>query len=135
MTQFLLTVPADFPKASVHSSVAGYQPKLALVSYEGGYYLPGGTPPELRSRWMVCGNLAQQFAAKSLESKSGKRARMEEVNILDQYCARAMTMGSGTDEEPKWVIRRSAAMLGWPAPPTSLEPDVLSGRIGESEYP
>jgi hypothetical protein len=58
-------IPADFPRPDAHSALAGLQPKLALVTYEGRFYIPGGTPPELFSRWDVCEDLAQQFAVKS----------------------------------------------------------------------
>ena len=109
-------VPADFPRPDVASSVAGSQPKLALVGYEGKYYLPGGTPPERLARWDVCEDLAVQFVAKCLESKAGKRSDMSEVEILDQYLVRLMKTGWGSDDEMRWVIRRTAELLGWPVP-------------------
>jgi hypothetical protein len=113
------SIPADFPEPVVHSSLAGFQPKLALATYEGRFYLPGGTPPELYRRWDICEDLAQQFLRKAAESKAGKRAHMSEVDILDQYCLRAMKMGWGSDDEMMWVFRRTSSLLGWPVPPSA----------------
>lgn len=109
-------VPADFPRPTLASSVAGFQPKLALVAYEGKFYVPGGTPPERFSRWDVCEDLAQQFITKCKESKAGKRAHLSETEILDQYVPRLLKTGWGSDQEMRWVIRRAAELLGWQVP-------------------
>jgi hypothetical protein len=123
-------VPEDFPRLQIHSAVAGAQPKLALTAYDGKLYPPGGTPPEMFSRWEVCEDLAEQFVAKSTESKLGKRAHMLEVEILEQYCVRAMKTGWGSDDEMRWVIRRAAALLGWPVPPSAcFEVQPLDGNL------
>jgi hypothetical protein len=116
MTATEFGIPADFPRPRVHAAVAGHQPKLALVNCNGRFYAPGGTPSELLSRWDICEDLAQQFAVKSRECKAGKRSHMSEVEILDQYCVRAMKMRWGSDDEMRWVIRRAAALLDWPVP-------------------
>jgi hypothetical protein len=113
------SVPADFPGPGVHSSLAGFQPKLALTTCQGQFYPPGGTPSELYRRWDVCEDLAQQFVRTAAESKAGKRAHMSEVDILDQYCLRAMTMGWGSDDEMRWVFRRASSLLDWPVPPSA----------------
>lgn len=113
-------VPADFPRPAVHSAVAGYQPKLALAAYRGRFYSPGGTPPEIFRRWQVCEGLAEQFVAKSRESKAGKRMHMSEEAILEQYCRRSMTMGWGSKDEMRWVFRRVAGLLTWPVPPSAV---------------
>jgi len=46
---------------------------------------------------------------------------MSEEAILDQYCVRAMTTGWGSDDEMRWVIRRAAAILSWPAPASAAQ--------------
>lgn len=111
-----VSVPDDFPRPPIRSALAGFQAKLPLVSYEGRFYAQGGTPPELRNRWDICEDLAQQFVVKATESKAGKRAHMSEAEILDQYCLRTFKMGWGSDDEMRWVIRRTATILGWPVP-------------------
>ena len=124
------SVPDDFPRPQIHSSVAGYQAKLPLVASGGRLYLPGCTPRELYVRWDICEDLAQQFAVKSRECKVGKRRHMSEEAILDQYCLRAMQTGWGSDDEMKWVIRRAAAILGWPVPASAAEAKGASSGVG-----
>lgn len=80
-------VPEDFPRPLI-GAVPGAQPKFLATIYQGRFYLPGCTPPELFNRWDICEDLAQNFASKSLESKAGKRAHMTETAILDQYLER-----------------------------------------------
>lgn len=109
-------VPDDFPCPGVASSVAGFQPKLALVAHHGKFYLPGGTPPELFSRWDLCEDLAVQLVPTCRESKAGKRSHMSEAEILDQYLPSLLKTGWGSTDEMRWVIRRTAEMLVWPAP-------------------
>lgn len=41
---------------------------------------------------------------------------MSEVAILDQYLVRLMQTKWGSDDEMRWVIRRTAALLEWPVP-------------------
>jgi len=113
-------VPDDFPRPTILGAVGGFQDKLLLVKYGDKFYEPGCTPPEIFQRWDVCEDLAQQFAQKSLESKAGKRSHLQEVEILDQYCIRAMKMSWGSHAEMKWVFRRAAAILAWPVPPSAL---------------
>lgn len=109
-------LPDDFPRLVITSAISGYQSKLALVEYEGKYYVPGGTPPELFGRWETCEDLAQQLSVKSTESKAGKRSNMSEKEILAQYLERLLKTGWGTDSEMKWTIRRTAEILGWTVP-------------------
>lgn len=110
-------VPADFPRPAHHGAVPGVQPKLLMTQYKGRFYLPGCTPPELFQRWDVCEDLAKQLSAKSSESKAGKRAGMTELEILDQYLPRLIATRWTSEAEARWIIRRAAAMLGWPVPP------------------
>ena len=114
-------VPADFPRPMHHGAVPGVQPKLLMTQYKGRFHLPGCTPPELFQRWDVCEDLAKQLSAKSLESKSGKRSHMPELEILDQYLPRLIATKWTNEEEARWIIRRAAAMLGWPVPPAAQE--------------
>lgn len=121
-SQLQFVIPSDFPRPQHFGAVGGAQPKFLAVQYEGKLYAPGCTPPELFSRWDICEDLARQLVVKSMESKAGKRSHMSESEILDQYCLRLMKTGWGSDDEMKWVIRRAAAQLGWPAPPSAEVP-------------
>lgn len=113
---FYTKVPADFPQPIHRGAVAGVQPKLLMTQYNGRFYSPGCTPPEIFQRWDVCEDLAMQLAAKSRESKAGKRSHMSEIEILDQYLSRLITTKWTSKEEAQWIIRRVAVMLGWTAP-------------------
>lgn len=114
-------VPSDFPHPEVYGAVSGFQPKLLLVSHEGRFYAPGCTPPELYTRWDRCEDLAHQLAEKSLESKKGKRSHMSELEILDQYLPRLIATKWTSEAEARFIIRRAAQILDWPAP-TSAQP-------------
>jgi hypothetical protein len=118
-------VPADFPRPPHHGAVPGSQPKVLLTQYEGRFYSPGCTPPEVFQRWDVCEDLAKQLASKSAESKAGKRRDMSELEILDQYLPRLIATSWTTAEEARWIIRRAAAMPSWPVPTAALEPGKL----------
>jgi hypothetical protein len=113
-------VPADFPRPGEAGSVGGVQPKVLLTEYNGKYYVPGCTPPELWASWDFCEDLAKQLAAKSLESKAGKRAHMSEKEILAQYLPRLIATKWTSEPEARWVIRRVAKMLGWPVPDAAI---------------
>ena len=114
-------VPLDFPRPTHYGAVPGAQPKLLMTQYKGRFYTPGCTPPELWERWDVCEDLAKQLAAKSLESKAGKRSHMSQIEILDQYLPRLIATRWTSEEEARWVIRRTAAVLGWPVPLAAQE--------------
>jgi len=116
-------VPADFPKPQHFGAVAGVQDKLLLTEWNGRYYVPGQTPPELYSRWDVCEDLAVKFAKRALESKNTNRAHMSEVEVLAQYLPRLIEKDWTSEQEAKWVMRRAADILGWPWPPNALKED------------
>lgn len=117
----LENVPADFPRPIHLGAVSGAQPKLLMTKYQGRYYAPGCTPPELQERWNVCEDLAQQLVVKSLESKAGKRSHMTEAQILDQYVPRLIETKWTSEAEARWVLRRVADLLHWPIPESAVE--------------
>jgi hypothetical protein len=112
-------VPADFPRPETPGAVSGFQPKLLLTQYAGKFYAAGCTPSALYSRWDRCEDLAKQLAAKSLESKHGKRFHMSELAILEQYLPRLITTGWTSEAEARFIIRRAAELLNWPVPPAA----------------
>lgn len=110
------TVPDDFPRHLHLGAVPGAQPKFMAVEYEGRYYSPGCTPPELYARWQHCLQYVPQFVTSCIETKKGKRAHMSEADILDQYLTRFIESRWVSADEAKWVIRETAKQLDWPAP-------------------
>lgn len=109
-------IPNDFPRPQHMGAVPGAQPKFLAVEYQGRFYTPGCTPPELYERWRHCMSLVEQFVPTCIETKKGKRKDMPEVDILDQYLLRLIEAKWVSNDEARWVIREAARRLGWPAP-------------------
>lgn len=107
-------IPNDFPRPSAGGAVSGFQNKLLLVGYDGKYYKPGCTPPELYARWDICEDLVQKLLKQCLNTKAGKRASMPEVEIVQQYYERSLLMGWGSPAEMQWIFMRVSTLLGWP---------------------
>jgi hypothetical protein len=116
------TLPLDFPRPTHVGAIGGAQVKLLTTEYRGRFYTPGCTPPELLERWHACQIMAKHLAEKALESKSGKRAHMTQVQILDQYIPRLVAANLTSEAEARWVMRRAAELLDWPIPDSATEP-------------
>lgn len=113
-------VPADFPRPVHLGAVPGAQEKFLATQYDGRFYPPGCTPPELHANWQYCMSLVEQFVSACIETKAGKRKGMPEVEILDQYLTRLIDTGWCSEEECGWVMRETAKLLGWPTPEAAL---------------
>lgn len=116
-------VPTDFPRPAHLGAVSGSQPKMLLTKSGDKFHSQGYAPEELHARWQVCEDLAQQFTVKASETKAGKRSHMTEQDILEQYLIRSLKMNWGSPQEMRWVFRRTATLLNWPAPPAALATD------------
>lgn len=116
-TDYVSEVPVDYPCESRPIALTGAQAKIALVIEDGKYYQPGDAPSERRLAWLFSESLVEQFTEKCLESKSGKRAEMSEIEIIAQYVDRAIAAeGFGTPAQVRWTFRKVARLLGWPIP-------------------
>ena len=113
-------VPADFPYSVKGSSISGYQPKVALVTYEGKAYQTGNTPPERYEQWMMCEGFLTYLVSRC-QSKMSSDISNEEIR--SEY-ALLITKGREivTNEQLRWVIQRAAAMLGRPLPDIQDKP-------------
>jgi len=109
-------VPEDFPKPVHMGAIGGAQPKFLAVKFQGRYYEPGATPPEIYERWMMCNDLAEQLTEKSVESKAGKRSHMSEAEILEQYFIRLLHTKWTSEDEARWIIKSVARKLNWDSP-------------------
>lgn len=118
-------VPADFPRPKHFGALPGAQDKILANQYEGRYYPPGCTPPELYANWQYCMSLVKQFVSASIETKGGKRRDMLEVDILKQYLTRLIETQWCSKQESQWIICEAAKLLGWPVPDDAL-PDKVS---------
>lgn len=110
----LKDIPEDFPKLVwAAGAVSGTQQKLLLTTYRGKYYPQGSTPLDRYRRWLICEDLAQQLSKAAMASKLGKRAHMNEEEILVQYLPRLCEKNWGTESEMEWVVNRAGVILGW----------------------
>lgn len=109
-------IPDNFPRPQHSGAIPGVQTKFLAVEFQGRFYSPGCTPPELFERWQYCMHLVPQFVSSCIETKKGKRAHMPEAAILDQYLVRLIDTRWVSNAEASWVIREVARQLGWPMP-------------------
>jgi hypothetical protein len=56
------TIPVDFPANSYSSSLAGAQPKIAMVEVDGKYYAEGNTPDQQLERYPNMLSTAKKWA-------------------------------------------------------------------------
>lgn len=131
-------VPADFPRPRHLGAVPGAQEKILVTRYQGRFYSPGCTPPELYANWKHCVSLVEQFVPACIETKAGKRAHMSEEAILAQYLTRLIETKWCSEEESRWVICETAKLLRWPAPEAALsievsEPSALEGSVDDGK--
>lgn len=111
-----VTVPEDFPRGPI-ASLSGAQPKLAVrFNSEDGKYYSGYLPKELAKRFEICEDIANQLVEKCQRNRATKYAAMTEEGILSGLLKKLLLTRWGSDEEMRWVIRRTATTLGWPIP-------------------
>lgn len=113
-------VPADFPYAEKGSSVSGYQPKVALVTYEGKAYRPGNTPGERYQQWMMCEDFMAYLLSR-YQTKNSSDISKEEI-ITDYALLINKGRGIISDAQLRWVIQRVAAILGYSLPDIEDKP-------------
>lgn len=106
-------IPQNFPAQPQAAAIGGAQPKIALVSYGGKFYVPGTSPPEVLARWEFCEDLAHQFVERCRLTEKGKYSHLSRQEILQQYLERLLRMGWGSDTDMTWVIHRTATLLSW----------------------
>lgn len=78
-------VPAGFPRSVHMGALPGSQPKLSVVLHDEKFFSPGCMPPEIRERWLISSDLAQQLVSKARESEAGKRSHMSKPASLEKY--------------------------------------------------
>ncbi|CAN7544615.1 hypothetical protein [Duganella sp. LjRoot269] len=115
-----MTIPSDFPREPMQASLAGAQPKVSVrVDALSGRYTDAPTESEIAERYEVCEDLAGQLVAKCRKNRTEKYAALTEQQILERLLAQLLGTGWGSSSEMRWVIRRTAAVLGWKIPESS----------------
>jgi len=125
-----MSIPKDFPREPVVASLAGVQPKVAVrLDALSGRYTSAPTDEDIRERYEVCEDIAAQLLVKCRAKRNEAYAHLSESQILERLLAQLLGTAWGSAEEMKWIIRRTAAQLGWTIPSNA---GVLSTLIGES---
>lgn len=125
-----MTIPADFPREPVIAGLTGVQPKVAArLDAASGRYVTAPTAEHIQERYEICEDIAAQLVAKCRAKRTGKYAHLSESQILERLLAQLLGTAWGSPEEMKWVIRSTAAQLGWEIPSGA---GVLSVMLGDS---
>jgi len=123
-----MKIPDDFPREAAVSSLSGAQPKVAVrLDANSGKYVSGPTEEDVQERYEVCADLVTQLVAKCRSNRSTKYSHLSETQILERLLAQLLGTAWGTAEGMKWVIRSTAAQLGWTIAPGA---GVLSTLLG-----
>lgn len=125
-----MTIPDDFPREPVIAGLTGVQPKVAArLDAVSGRYVTAPTAEHIQERYEICEDIAAQLVAKCRAKRDGKYAHLSESQILERLLAQLLGTTWGTAEEMKWVIRSTAAQLGWSIPKSA---GVLFALMGDS---
>lgn len=114
------TIPTNFPSNIYQSSLAGAQPKIAMVEVDGKYYSEGNTPDQQLERYLMCEDLAQQGSV-YCNRKIGEGAVADGSAALLRMYTGLQNKGWCTSEQVQWIGRRVAALNKWPVPQPLLE--------------
>lgn len=114
------SIPSDFPSDSYRSSLAGAQPKIAMVEVDGKYYAEGNTPDQQLERYLMCEDLAQQGSVYSNRKIDEGVVADGSAALLRMY-AGIKDKGWCTAEQYRWIGRRVATLNKWPIPDTFLD--------------
>ena len=112
-----IAIPPDFPVEQPVAALTGAQPKIA-VRYDAhsGSYTTALPDAELLARYEMCEDLARQLEQKCRKNRDTKYSQMSESEILISLLSKLLQAGWGSNAEMRWVIRRTAEILGWPTP-------------------
>lgn len=111
----LSCIPQDFPNDNYQSSLAGAQPKIALIEIDGKYYPEGNTPEQLLERYKLCEDLAEQGLAYCLR-------KIEDETVGDPTAA-MIRLHDGLQskdwcsaKQKTWIVKRVAKLGNWETP-------------------
>jgi hypothetical protein len=115
-------IPMDFPFAGTPYALSGSQPKLNVVKFEGRFYEPGTTPPELLQAYDSCEDMAQQMAPYCI--KKLEQLGRSKGDTLVAVWRGILNKGWFNQPQSLWVIRRTAVILGWEIPKELVWPEL-----------
>jgi hypothetical protein len=107
-------IPMDFPFAGIGYALSGFQSKLNVVKFEGRFYEPGTTPPELLEAYEACEDMAQQMAPYCIKKLS--QLGMSHDDTLIAVWKGLLHKDWFSAQQTLWVIRRASQILEWGTP-------------------
>jgi hypothetical protein len=82
----------------------------------------GGTPSNRCLDWNVCEELALHLAGECARLQAEADRSVRPVDILLKSYRLVEALGWGEPPLLRWVVRRVAALLDWPAPDIARQP-------------
>jgi hypothetical protein len=108
--------PPNFPRDSVLASVSGFQDKITARKINGKYIV-GLTDEEIRERYIICEDLAQQLATYCLRKANENPDWTHDYNykrtILGVADKVAKRIWRFSESEQEWMATRTKEILGW----------------------
>lgn len=106
-------VPADFPTPAPSGAVAGTQPKV-LARQEAGHFVAGADEAEIRARYEMCEDLANQLVQyttrKGVERPDWSREQLQ-AKVARAVKAKAFGWGL-SPAEVAWALQRAETLAG-----------------------
>lgn len=109
-------IPVDFPRPEHMGALPGAQPKLLAVMYEGKFYIPGCTPPEMVERVTLCNEIIDRITTMIKEVHESESSEDLRNRILSDYLAKIKAASWTSHPEAHWIIRKVAEQLSWEVP-------------------
>ena len=124
-----MNIPDDFPRVPSIGSLSGSRPKVSVrLDEASGKYVGSSNKDAIGERYAVCIDLVEQLVAKCRRNRSTKYAELSEVQILERLLAQLLGTDWGSPSEMAWVIRKTAADLGWEIPDSAVALNTLLGN-------
>lgn len=104
-------IPPGFPQPAPGGGVPGAQPKL-LAHKEGGRWVTVPSESNVRARYAICEDLADQLVAYSARKRTENPGRSaEQLGAKVAHAVREKAFGWGlSPAETEWVLRRVDAL-------------------------
>jgi hypothetical protein len=107
-------VPPNFPRPNIRT--IGLQPLFSAVAFEGRYFPPGCTPPEIFERWNMFEEAANELAEKAYADDISLCSGMSKAEILLNYLGQLYLANCFSQKELLWLGRRAASLIGCEIP-------------------
>ncbi len=104
-------VPSNFPRPKIKAM--GLQPLFSSIAYEGRYYSPGCTPPDLYAHWRAFEEIAHRVAKQAANKQKSAISVANVAGVLLDILELYFPQKYFSLEEMQWLERRIYELLGW----------------------